>query len=488
MVWSSAIHWISPRSLGRHSHNVHAQVPSYDAPWFQLLPCCSTVLSAPCIRPHALLMHGPFASLPRYCSSQRDWSVVLTSAEPRLIAWHSQATLPTRQAALLTLFSSPSPKSSVTVLLLLLPHGLPLPVSAHADANPDGGTTTVPTLWLQGMVPGVTFAVRVDHSHFRIKRQQFHRIVRHFRSVYWDDWLCRAQSLSHRDPRLAAAYIRRTFRSTAASPDLCNMQWPGADRSVLSQRDALAQWRTHFALAATSSEFSHDFFISISRRFTSLTSPRLRWLKPFLFKLLFAHAGAEVFLCQALHFGDAKFETMAAEWKSSRVDHPRGSPAPGVVARVARPSPTISPVAASAVSSARSLQSQRSPSRMWFRVRRLRAKAHLAEINKLRATIESNIAATEARLEREGGLGVSPGTCATAGLGCRSSAGACSSQSRCHYSPVQSSAEAANLLQERAGVWSPFPPIHKTWKGGCQKNIWNSATQSSWETKSQFWL
>ena len=47
--------------------------------------------------------------------------------------------------------------------------------------------------------------------------------------------------------------IRRTFRSTAASPDLCNMRWPVADhRSVLSQRDAVAQWRAHFASAATS--------------------------------------------------------------------------------------------------------------------------------------------------------------------------------------------------------------------------------------------
>ena len=41
---------------------------------------------------------------------------------------------------------------------------------------------------------------------------------------------------------------------------------------MLSQRDAVDQWRTHFASAATSSEFSRDIFISISRRFISLTS------------------------------------------------------------------------------------------------------------------------------------------------------------------------------------------------------------------------
>ena len=53
----------------------------------------------------------------------RDWSVVVT-------------TLPTRQAtACWILLSSPSPKSSAELVLLLL-HGLPLPVSAHADANP----------------------------------------------------------------------------------------------------------------------------------------------------------------------------------------------------------------------------------------------------------------------------------------------------------------------------------------------------------------
>ena len=94
----------------------------------------------------------------------------------------------------------------------------------------------------------------------------------------------------------------------------------------------------------------------------------------FVFKLMFAHAGEEVFSLSGMAFGDAKFETMAADWKSSRVVDPRGYPATGVVARVARPSPTISTVAASADSSSQGvlLQSQRSPSRMWFRVRRLR--------------------------------------------------------------------------------------------------------------------
>ena len=80
------------RSLGRHSHHVHAQVPSYGAPWFQLLSCCCPLLASD----HMLCsctVHFPLSrgtipasqpSLPRV----RDWSVVLTSTEPRLIACH----------------------------------------------------------------------------------------------------------------------------------------------------------------------------------------------------------------------------------------------------------------------------------------------------------------------------------------------------------------------------------------------------------------
>ena len=34
----------------------------------------------------------------------------------------------------------------------------------------------------------------------------------------------------------------------------------------------------------------------------------------------------------------------------------------------------------------------------------------------------------------------------------------------------------------------PFPPTHKMWTGGYQRNIWSSGTQSMWGTKSTFWL
>ena len=44
---------------------------------------------------------------------------------------------------------------------------------------------------------------------------------------------------------------------------------------------------------------------------------------------------------------DAKFETMAAEWQSSGVEHPRKPSAPGMVTRVARSSPPFSAVASS---------------------------------------------------------------------------------------------------------------------------------------------
>ena len=165
---------------------------------------------------------------------------------------------------------------------------------------------------------------------------------------------------------------------------------------------------------------------------------------------------------------DANFETMAAEWQSSGVEHPRRSPAPGMVPRVARSSPSFGAVAtsnASAFSSVwdASAKERRDSVPEDFRVEAiprssgqggscqaesvkvgagtdslgdtegpevdalrsaldrareqtkeapvdvqvkegeqflLRARAHLAEINKVRATIESNIADTEARLER----------------------------------------------------------------------------------------
>ena len=88
----------------------------------------------------------------------RDWSVVVT---------HPPDTPGHRVLDSLVEFLT----KVLCELLLLLPHGLPLPVSAHADANP-GRTTTVSTLQLQRMVLGVIFAVRdTDHeiasAHFR---------------------------------------------------------------------------------------------------------------------------------------------------------------------------------------------------------------------------------------------------------------------------------------------------------------------------------
>ena len=267
------------RRIGRHSHNVHAQVPSYGAPWFQLLSCCCPLLASDHMlcscTVHLPLSRGTIPasqpSLPRV----RDWSVVLTSTEPRLIACHYSviASHPP---------DTPGRAPVLESLTQILCDGASLvaaPRSADARVCP---RRRQPRRWNEDCFHTYgswrdfrRSGSEADHSRFCIMRQRFRRIVRHSRSVNWDDWLCRVQSLSHRDPRIAAAHIRRTFRSTAASPDLCNMQWPVADhRSVLSQRDSVAQWRAHFASAATSSEFSRDFFTSTSRRFTSLTSPR----------------------------------------------------------------------------------------------------------------------------------------------------------------------------------------------------------------------
>ena len=67
----------------------------------------------------------------------------------------------------------------------------------------------------------------VDQARFRTLRQQFHSTVRSTMSSYWNAWpsSVHSLSLSHRDPRLASALIRRTFRAPSATSDLCNVQW-----------------------------------------------------------------------------------------------------------------------------------------------------------------------------------------------------------------------------------------------------------------------
>ena len=88
--------------------------------------------------------------------------------------------------------------------------------------------------------------------------QQFHSTVRSSRTRFWNEWLGSVTSLSRRAPRLACSLIRRTFRSSGVTPDLCHMQWHGPSCSA----------------PTGDSPFSDDFFHSVSLHFASLTSLR----------------------------------------------------------------------------------------------------------------------------------------------------------------------------------------------------------------------
>ena len=213
----------------------------------------------------------------------RDWSVVLASGQPRLAVWHQSVVtasrshsrdIPGRAAVLESLFGVFTRILSDCASVAALPRSSGSRVCSrrrqprwwndacyHALIARNGS-------WRDLRRSGS----EDDRVRFHHMRRQFHSIIRSSRASFWDDWLSTVQSLSHRDPRLASSHIRRTFRSSAASPDLCNMQWSGSDhRSVLSARDAQAQWRTHFASSRESTEFCDDFFTSISRRFATLS-------------------------------------------------------------------------------------------------------------------------------------------------------------------------------------------------------------------------
>ena len=101
-----------------------------------------------------------------------------------------------------------------------------------------------------------------NQARFCLLRQQFHSTVRSSRTRLWNEWLGSVTSLSRRAPRLACSLIRRTFRSSGVTPDLCHMQW---------HRGAFPLARPFF-LPNWGLNFSDDFFHSVSLYFASLTS------------------------------------------------------------------------------------------------------------------------------------------------------------------------------------------------------------------------
>ena len=160
MVWFFAIHWVSPPTVVAQPWTSFSQRPRSGA----LLRCTMVPIAA-------LLLHCAVCSLhPTTCSAHlplsfgtisasqplprvRDWTVVLTSADPRLIAWHHSVVsaiashppdTPGRAPVLDSLFES------LTQILCDSASLVAAPRSAAARVCPRSG-----------MVLGVTFAVRV---------------------------------------------------------------------------------------------------------------------------------------------------------------------------------------------------------------------------------------------------------------------------------------------------------------------------------------
>ena len=114
-------------------------------------------------------------------------------------------------------------------------------------------------------------------ERFRLLPSHTTTIPQH-RSLFLDLflwWVNTMQSLSRWDLQLTFVHIRRTWRVSSDSSDFCNMQYPDSDlHLVLPSCDARVNWRTHFASSPSTSQFSDDFFVSISRRFAALTGHR----------------------------------------------------------------------------------------------------------------------------------------------------------------------------------------------------------------------
>ena len=279
------------RRARRHSHHFDACVPSHGAPRLWLLPRCSLVLSPPRVRPHAVLLPVVSPASFRCCASQPShvapcarlvrcsclWPTAFGSLAP--VCGHRQQK---------PLSGHPRTRCSFGVSLFgVLTRILSDFVSVAALLRSSGSRVCSrrrqPRWWNDACHHALIArngswrdfrrsGSEDDRVSFHHMRRQFHSIIRSSRASFWDDWISTVQSLSHRDPRLASSHIRRTFCSSGASLDLCNMQWSGSDhRSVLSVRDAQAQWRTHFASSRESTEFCDDFFTSISRRFATLS-------------------------------------------------------------------------------------------------------------------------------------------------------------------------------------------------------------------------
>ena len=110
-----------------------------------------------------------------------------------------------------------------------------------------------------------------DQARFRLLRQQFHSTIRSSRTHYWNEWLGSVTSLSRQAPRLACSLVRRTFRSSVVTPDLCHVQWDGASRCALPPDEARSHWRAHFSSSTEDTRFSDDICASrLSRPCTIL--------------------------------------------------------------------------------------------------------------------------------------------------------------------------------------------------------------------------
>ena len=217
-----------------------------------------------------------YSPLPRV----HDWSTVVAACHHNLSAWHQSVlahvsgplpSFPERASVLDSLFDS-----FTRILCECASH--------HSRRRPGSRPRRRQPLWWNDACYHALVARNgswrdfrrsgspEDQARFHLLRQQFHSTVRSSRTRFWNEWLGSVTSLSRRAPSLACSLIRRTFRTSGVTPDLCHMQWHGPSCSALPPDEARSLWRAHFSSPTGDSSFSDDFFRSVSLRFASLTS------------------------------------------------------------------------------------------------------------------------------------------------------------------------------------------------------------------------
>ena len=268
---------------GHHSLFAFSLSPRHCPLGFELLSPCASLLPAALFGPHVVLLsswHSPNSSVSLFSPSPLprvyDWSTVVAACHHSLSAWHQSVLahvsgplpdFPEHASVLDSLFDS-----FTRILCGFASH--------HSRRRPGSRPRTRQPLWWNDACYHALVARNgswrdfrrsgslEDQARFRLLRQQFHSTVRSSRTHFWNEWLGSVTCLSHRAPRLACSLVRRTFRSSVVTPDLCHMQRRGASCSALPPDEARSQLGT--LLFPTTCSTHSLFALRLSRPCTNL--------------------------------------------------------------------------------------------------------------------------------------------------------------------------------------------------------------------------